>query len=80
MTLELAFDLVLGVAWGLLGMLYKSILSRLERIEEQNEKLAEQISFILRDYPTRRELQTDINHIEKQVERILDKLDRKADK
>ena len=80
MSVEMAFNLLWGVACALLGLLYKSTLSRLDRLDESIEKLADQMNHVVSDHPARSEIQADINRIERQIERILDKLDGKVDK
>lgn len=80
MTWELAFNLVWGVACGALGLLYRQTLSRMDELSKTIEKMNDRLLDFSTNYPTRKEIQTEINRIERQAERILDKLEQKADK
>lgn len=80
MSLEMAFNLLWGVACGVLGLLYRQTLSQIDELHKMIEKMNDRLLVISTNYPTRTELQSEIDRIERLIERILDKLDQKADK
>lgn len=80
MSLEIAFNLLWGVACGVLGLLYRQTLSQIDELHKMIEKMNDRLLVISTNYPTRTELQSEIDRIERLIERILDKLDQKADK
>ena len=80
MSLEIAYNLLWGVACGVLGLLYRQTLSQIDELHKMIEKMNDRLLVISTNYPTRTELQSEIDRIERLIERILDKLDQKADK
>lgn len=80
MTIELAFNLLWGVFVGVAGLLYKNLLARLDRKDTADNRRDEQINHVLVNYMPRNEVQAALQRIENQLNRIYDKLDKKADK
>lgn len=81
---QILFNVILVIAGFLGGFVLHAMWDKLEKLEETDVKLAEKVAaietLVAGDYVKRDEFSAHINALFKKLDKIDDKLDRKADK